>query len=157
LFKIKAANDVAAADVNAAQSKTQQTENQIVLRIHQIYYRILIAQAHREAVAAKATANEAMESERIAQVRQGSALQEEAIESKAQVLQTRQEMLATELQISDLVMELNDTVGLPLATSLVLDRNVPAAGPTCEREECLRVAREGHPEIAEARAELEKA
>src|SRR5262249_19533437 len=82
LFKIKAANDVAAADVNAAQSKTQQTENQIVLRIHQIYYRILIAQAHREAVAAKATANEAMESERIAQVRQGSALQEEAIESK---------------------------------------------------------------------------
>src|SRR5262249_15434902 len=34
---------------------------------------------------------------------------------------------------------------------------VKPVGETCEREECLRVARETHPEIAEAKAEVEKA
>src|SRR5208283_4978474 len=37
-----------------------------------------------------------------------------------------------------------------------LDANVKRVSTTCEREECLRVALESHPEIAEARAEVEQ-
>src|SRR5208283_167383 len=50
-----------------------------------------------------------------------------------------------------------DAIGLPLTTPLTLDASVRQVGDTCEREECLRVALEAHPEMAEARAEIEKA
>jgi outer membrane protein TolC len=61
------------------------------------------------------------------------------------------------LQLSDLNMQLDDAMGLPLTTALVLDTGFRQAGDSCKREECLRVALEAHPEIAEARAEIEKA
>src|SRR6185295_15876914 len=54
-------------------------------------------------------------------------------------------------------MQLNDAIGLPLTTELVLDSGVKPVRETCVREECLRTARETHPEIAEARAEVERA
>jgi outer membrane protein TolC len=54
-------------------------------------------------------------------------------------------------------MQLDDAIGLPLTTALVLDAGVRQAGDSCEREECLRMALDSHPEIAEARAEVEKA
>jgi outer membrane protein TolC len=54
-------------------------------------------------------------------------------------------------------MQLDDAIGLPLTTPLTLDANVKPVSATCDREQCLRVALESHPEIAEARAEVEKA
>ena len=42
-------------------------------------------------------------------------------------------------------------------TPLVLDPAVRQVTNTCDREQCLRVALESHPEIAEARAKVEKA
>src|SRR6202040_2401287 len=72
-------------------------------------------------------------------------------------LEARQDLLTTELQLSDLNMQLDDAMGLPLTTALVLDTGFRQAGDSCKREECLRVALEAHPEIAEARAEIEKA
>jgi outer membrane protein TolC len=157
LWKIKAANDVARADVEATQQKSQAIENSIALRVHQIYYRILIAEVRRNALDAKIRASEDVQSERVQQVRYGTALEQDLIESRAQVLQAKQELLSTDLQLSDLRMQLNDVTGLPLATDLVLDPNVGGAPESCAREECLRVAVESHPEIAEARAGVEKA
>jgi outer membrane protein TolC len=54
-------------------------------------------------------------------------------------------------------MQLDDAIGLPISTSLVLDTAVRQVGSTCEREQCLRVAEESSPEIAEARAKVEQA
>src|SRR5262249_4472397 len=79
------------------------------------------------------------------------------IESRAHALQARQELLTTELQRSDLQMQLNDMVGLPLTAQLQLDSNVSAPTGGCERDACVRAALESHPEIAEARAQLDKA
>jgi outer membrane protein TolC len=156
LLKIKPANDIAAAELNASRDQAHQTENEVALRVHQIYYRILIAQAHREATQARIKASDDLKSERVAQVKFGAVLEEEAIESRAQSLEARQDLLATELQLSDLAMQLDDAIGLPLATTLTLDATVREVGATCEREECLRVALESHPEMAEARAEVDK-
>jgi outer membrane protein TolC len=157
LLKIKPANDIAQAELNATRGKQRQTENVIALRVHQLYYRILISLAHREATQAKIKTAEDVANERAAQVKLGSALEEEAIETRAQSLEAKQDLLTTELQLSDLTMQLNDVIGLPLTTPLTLDACIPQTGDVCEREACLHAALDAHPEIAEARAELEKA
>ena len=157
LWKIRPANDIAAGELSATRSKRRQTENEVALKVHEIYYRILIVQAHREAAQAKIQASDDLQKERVAQVKYGSTLEEEAIESRAQSLEAKQDLLTTELQLSDLTMQLDDALGLPLTTALVLDAEVRQAGDSCDREECLRVALESHPEIAEARAEIGKA
>jgi outer membrane protein TolC len=157
LLKIRPANDIAAAELSASRDRAHQTENEVALRVHQIYYRILISQAHRDATQARIKASDDLKSERIAQVKFGAVLEEEAIESRAQSLEAKQDLLTTELQLSDLAMQLDDAIGLPLTTPLTLDATVGEVGTGCEREECLRVALESHPEMAEARAEIEKA
>src|SRR5215813_8223091 len=157
LLKVKSMNDMAREEIAATRNKERQTENTVALGVHQIYYQVLIAQAHRAAIVAKIQASEDLNKERLEQVKYGSTLEEEAIESRAQSLEAKQDLLTTDLQLSDLMMQLNDAIGLPLTTQLVLDSGVKPVGETCEREECLRVARETHPEIAEARAEVEKA
>ena len=127
---MKAANDVARAEAEAARGKARGVEDETALRVHQIYYRILIADVRRRAVLAKIQASEDLQRERIQQVRYGSALEADLIESRAHALQARQELLTTELQRSDLQMQLNDVIGLPLTTPLLLDPNVsPTSGP----------------------------
>ena len=124
LFRVKAANDVARAEAEATRGKARDVENGTALMVHQVYYRILIADVRRRAVLAKIQASEDVQRERVAQVRYGSALEADLIESRAQALQARQELLTTELQRSDLQMQLNDIIGLPLTTQLLLDPNV---------------------------------
>src|SRR5262249_24335052 len=64
----------------------------------------------------------------------------------------------TDLQLSDLHMQFNDVVGLLLTTAVALDPDVGAVvQERCALEECVRLAAESHPEIAEARAEVESA
>jgi outer membrane protein TolC len=160
LFRIKAANDVARADVEAASGKARSVEDTTALMVRQVYYRILLADVRRRAALAKIQASEDLQRERVQQVRYGSALDADLIESRAHVLQARQELLTTELQRADLQMQLNDAIGLPLSTSLLLDPNVsPINGPSehCERDACVREALDFHPGIAEARAQVEKA
>jgi len=157
LFKVKAANDVARADAEAARGKARGAEDNTALRVHQIYYRILIDEVRRSAVLARIQASDDVQRERVQQVRYGNALEADLIESRARSLQAKQELLTTELQLSDLIMQLNDVIGLPLTTSLVLDPNVSMSFDRCEREACVRTALDSHPEIAEARAQVEKA
>jgi len=157
LFKIKAANDMARAELAATRGKMQQTENDVALRVHQLYYKILIAQLHRSATEAKIEAAEDLQTERAQQVKYGSTLEEQLIESRAQLLEAKQDLLSTDLQLSDLALQLNDALGLPLKTRLELDPAVPAVQDTCQREACVAAAEASHPEIVEAREKVEKA
>jgi outer membrane protein TolC len=160
LLRVRAANDVARAEADATRGKARGVEDATALIVRQVYYRILIADVRRRAVLAKIQASEDVQRERIQQVRYGSALEAELIESRAHALQARQELLTTELQRADLQTQLNDVIGLPLTTPLLLDPNVSAiGGPSerCERDACVREALDSHPEIAEARAQVEKA
>jgi outer membrane protein TolC len=157
LLKIRQANDVAQAEVKASRAKEQLTGNDVALAVHQVYYNILIAQAHRSATEARIKASEDLQSERVEQVKFGSTLEEDLIDSRAQFLQAKQELLTTDLQLSDLKLKLNDLIGLPLPTALDLDPAVAEFQPPCLREECVRAATAAHPEILTARAEVEKA
>jgi len=157
LLKIKRENDLAQAELMASREKAHLTGNDVVLAVHQIYYKILIAQAHRSATDARIKASEDLQRERVEQVKFGSALEQELIDSRAQLLQANQEILTTDLQLSDLELKLNDLTGLPLTTTLELDPAVPEFQETCPREQCVNAAMASHPEILAARAEEQKA
>jgi len=127
------------------------------LRVHEIYYQILVTKLHRRATEAKIRAAQDLEAERTQQVKYGSTLDEQLIESRAQTLEAKQDLLTTELQLSDLTMQFNDVLGLPITTQLELEPTVPEVQEPCHGEECVRVALTSHPEIVAARAEVEKA
>jgi outer membrane protein TolC len=157
LIKIKRQNDIARADVKATGEKERQTENEVALQVHQIYYRVLIEQIHRSATEERIHASQDLETERVQQVKYGNALDQDLIESRAQLLQSKQELLTSDLHISDLTLQLNDLLGLPLTTKLVLDTEVPPVQEVCARQECITSALAAHTEIVEARDEVEKA
>ncbi len=156
-LKFKPQNDIARADLNSTRDQARQKENDIALKVHQIYYQLLIAQLHRSATLSRIKANDDLQAERVQQVKYGSVLQEDLIDSRAHYLEAKQELLSTELRISDLTIALNDAIGLPLKTQLSLDPNIPPAQSTCRLEECIQVALDSHPEVLEAMQELDKA
>jgi outer membrane protein TolC len=157
LLKIRSMNDMAKAESKASLQKTQQAENDVALTVHQLYYKVLIAQVHRAATEARIKASQTLQRERVQQVKYGSALEENLIESRAQLLQAKQELLTTDLQLSDLKLQLNDALGLPLKTALELDPNTVEVQSVSARETCVAEALASHPEIIEARDEVEKA
>jgi outer membrane protein TolC len=157
LMKIRPQNDMARAELKASREKAQLTSNDVALQVHQVYYKILITQAHRSATEARIKASQALESERIQQVKLGSVLQQDLIESRAQRLDAQQELLTTDLQLADFKLKLNDLIGLPLSTALDLDPSFTEFPETCRREECVATAMASHPQIRTARAEVEKA
>jgi outer membrane protein TolC len=157
LVKIRRANDIAQADVKVSREKEQLTRNDVALAVHEVYYAVLITDAHRSATEARIEAAQNLENERVSQVKFGASLEQESIESRANVLQAKQELLNTDLQLSDLKLKLNDLMGLPLNTAIDLDPLVSAEQDTCPREECVTTAKNANPEILAARAEVEKA
>src|SRR5260370_17889416 len=101
-LKIKRENDMAQAEVKVYREKAELTGNDVELAVHQVYYNILIAQAHRSATEARIKASEDLQTERVEQVKFGSTLEQDLIDSRAQSLQAKQELLTTDLQLSDL-------------------------------------------------------
>jgi outer membrane protein TolC len=157
LLKVRRENDLAQAELKATRAKAQLTGNDVALAVHQVYYQVLIAQAHRSATEARIKAYQALQSERVEQVKLGSSLEENLVDSRAQQLQAKQELLTTDFQLTDLTLKLNDLIGLPLTTALNLDPGVPEFQDTCPRKDCVTTAIQSHPEVLAARAELQKA
>jgi outer membrane protein TolC len=79
------------------------------------------------------------------------------VESRASLLEAQQALLTTDMQIADLTIQLNDVLGLPLNTKLVLDPNVDVSLDLPPREESLKTALHDNPEIKEAVQTLAKA
>jgi outer membrane protein TolC len=157
LLKVRRENDLAQAELKASREKAQGTGNDVALAVHQVYYQILIAQAHRSATEARIKASEALQRERVEQVKFGSSLEENLIDSRAQQLQAKQELLTTDFQLTDLKLKLNDLIGLPLSTALALDPGVPEFHETCPPKDCVTAAIRSHPEILAAQAQVEEA
>jgi outer membrane protein TolC len=157
LLKIRQENDLAQAELKASRDKAQNTGNDVALEVHQVYYQILIEQAHRSATEARIKASEALQSERVQQVKFGSSLEESLIDSRAEQLQAKQELVTTDFQLADLKLKLNDLIGLPLSTALDLDPGVPEFHDSCQPKDCVTAAIESHPEILAARAQVEEA
>jgi outer membrane protein TolC len=158
MFKIREDNRAATTDINSARIQVKQAENDIALKVRQLYYGILIAQLKETAAKHEADAAQLKLEESTSSVEQGSALEVVALESHAALLDAKQTILTQNLQVRDLIFELNYLLGLPLNTQLKLSEDLSVASASISpREECVRIAREQSPEIRAAQQAVEKA
>ena len=158
MFKIHASNLAATADINTARIQLNQAENEVALTVRQLYYGLLIAQLKQEAANEEVSASQVKAQESADSVERGRALEVVALESHAAVLEARQTVLAQRLQTHDLMLTLNDLLGLPLNTQLQLDEDVSAASITLpSREECIHIAQKESPDIRAAQQAVAKA
>src|SRR5208282_2347359 len=157
LIKIHQANKNAAADVNLSQASLKKASTDVVFRVHELYYRVLTSQLQREAAELQITSGSENLNENVEQVKNGSLLEVSRLESRASLLEAQQALLTTDMQIADLTIQLNDVLGLPLNTKLVLDPNVDVSLDLPLREESLKTAFNDNPEIKEAVQALAKA
>ena len=158
MFKIRAANRAAAADINTAVVQVNQTENAVALKVRQLYYSILIAQLKQQAAGDEVAATQVKVDEGMSDVERGNALDVVVLESRASALEARQSALAQRLQIHDLTISLNDLLGMPLNTELALDADSSATAESVpSRAECIRIAQEHSPEIETAKQSVVKA
>jgi outer membrane protein TolC len=142
MFKIRESNRAALADINTARIQVDQAEDEIALKVRQLYYGILIAQLNQQAAMEELSASEVKAQESADAVENGRALEVVALESQASHLDAKESALVQRLQIHDLIITLDDLLGLPLTTKLQLDADTSASTPTPSREECIRIARE---------------
>jgi len=157
MFKIHESNRAATADIKTAMIQLDQAEDEVALKVRQLYYGLLIAQLKQQAATEEVSASRVKNQESNDAVERGQALEVVALESHASFLDAQQSALTQRLQIHDLTITLDDLLGLPLTTELQLDEETLASMPIPSREECIRIAREHSPEIRAAQQALVKA
>jgi len=157
LIKIHANNKIAASELRASQAALQKTKNDVVFRVQELYYRVLTSQLQKDAAELQITSDSENLNESNQQVKNGSLLEVSRVESSANLLDAKQSLLATDMQIADLTIQLNDVLGLPLNTKLVLDPNVDVVLDVPPREESVKTALSDNPEVKEAVQTLAKA
>ena len=157
LIKIRQANKIAEANVRTSQASLTKTSEEVVFRVHELYYRVLATQMQKQAAELQIASGTENLNESTEQAKNGSLLQVDLIESRAILLEAKQTLLTYDSQISDLSIELNDLVGLPLDTKVLLDPNINVALDVPSREESVRTALDNNPDIKEAFQQLSKA
>ncbi len=158
MFRIHESNSAAAADINTAKIQVSQAENEVALKVRQLYFGLLTGQLRLQAATAEVSAGELKTREMADAVAQGRALEVAALESHAALLEARQNALMQQLQIHDLTLTLDDLLGLPLTSRLQLDEDASATSVAIpSRDECLRIAQEQSPEIRSAQQAVIKA
>jgi outer membrane protein TolC len=158
MFKIHQSNRAATADINTANIQINQQENEVALKVRQLYYSILIAQLKQQAATEEIAAGQVKLRESVDAVERGSALDVVALESRASLLEAQQTALTQRLQIHDLTVALDDLLALPLTTELQLDADTSAASLSIpSREQCIQIARKHSPEIRAAEQAVVKA
>ena len=125
MFKIRESNRAATADINSAKIQVDQAEDEVVLKVSQVYYALLIAQLKKQAAVEEVNASQVQDQEAQDAVRNGSALDVAALEGRAGLLDAKQQVLTQTLQIHSLSLTLSDLLGLPLETQLELDSDHP--------------------------------
>lgn len=157
LWKIREANRVARQDVRIAEHDTRRAENEIVLKVQEAYFGVLIVDARRAALAAQIAAGEARLREAAEGVAAGAVLEVKRLEAETRLIQLRNNALSADYQSAELRGELNDLLGLPLDERLEL---IPPDAPPAivtPIDELRGEAVRNNPEIAAAMDLIEKA
>jgi outer membrane protein TolC len=157
MIRIRDANRMAAADIAISQDDLKRAENEIALKVHSVYYGILIAKLQKQAAEQQTQYADQTFRESEDDVRNGNALQVAAIQGRATVLESQQAVLTADLQLTDLAAELDNLLGLPLDTQLDLDAAVPADLDQRSRAEYVQTAWSQNPQIKAAEDAVEKA
>lgn len=157
-FKIHAFNRAAAADVEAAKIKRTQAQDEIVLKVRQLYYGILIAQLKQQAAEEQLHAAEQYDHENQNDVQRGAALETAALESRAAWLKAKQSVLTQKLQLDDLTLNLDNLLGLSIGVRFKLDASTESPSTDIpSREDGLRIAKKQSLQILAAQQAIARA
>ncbi len=155
-FKIHAGVNAARADAGIAQANAHQAEDEVALKMKQLYYGLLAAELRKQAVELKIEAGEERLTEARNGVEAGAVLELKVLEGKAQMAEARHALGSLEDAISDMKVEFNDLAGLPLDTEVELvepkAENSDATAGDLENRALVH-----NPEVAAARQTLAKA
>jgi len=157
MIKIRQGHQIARLETGIAASDLRKAENEIAVRVHEAYFGLLIAQRQKRAAELEVTAAEEKLREARKAVDSGNTLPVTATGARAALLAARHAKLSLENQISDISVEFNELVGLPLETDLELVPPDPPAASALTREECLKTALESSEEIRSAAQTVSKA
>jgi outer membrane protein TolC len=157
LLRIRQENKIVQAEVATSQSEVKRAEVDVALKVHDVYYTLLVAELNRRAAQEKIAFAEKDLQESADDVRNGAALKVAEIGSQAGLLESKHSLLTVELQIADLTAQFNDLLGLPLDTKLELDPEVKTEVLLPAKDQCLRMAWAENPEIRSAEQTVRKA
>ncbi|MDR3581422.1 MAG: efflux RND transporter permease subunit [Oryzomonas sp.] len=156
LLKIREANEIAREDRGVAKAELTKSENETVLAVHQLYYTLLIAYKERDAAQASLTAAQESMRENEEAVAAGNLLEVATIAARANLLQSRQGLIAAENRISDVTSDLDDLLGLPGDAILeVTEVGLPELTEPL-KDQAYDQARAGNGELLAARETVEK-
>jgi outer membrane protein TolC len=150
LIRIRQANRIAASEVAATRDELKKAENEVALQVHAVYYGILIAQLEKRAAEQEDAYAKARMRESEEDVRNGNAMGVAVLDSQAGVLESEQSLLTIDLRLADLNSDLNELLGTPLDTPLVLKPVGLTIADGATREESIRAALAENPQIAAA-------
>src|SRR5262249_17669012 len=157
LIRIHQANRIATSEIAASRDELKKAENEVAVKVHEVYYGILTTQLQKMAAEQDSAYSKTRLRESEEDLRNGDALRTAVIDGRAGLLQSEQALLTLDLRISDLNTELNDLLGLPLNTPLSLSPVQPAVLDNSSPEETLRMALNENPEISAAEEKVRQA
>jgi outer membrane protein TolC len=157
LIRVHQENKAAEADVASSQSDARKTEVEVALKVHELYYALLVTQLNRHAAEQQVQYADEDLRESTNDVQNGSALKVTEISSQASELESKQTLLTADLQIDDLNAQFDDLLGLPVGTKLELDPAVKTEFTLPAKDQCLRTAWAQNPEIRSAEDSVKKA
>lgn len=157
LIRIHEANRIAASEIAASRDNLKQAENEVAVKVHEVYFGILTARLQKQAAEQDHEYSRTHLRESEEDIRNGNALKIAAIEDQAGLLQSEQSLLTIDLRLSDLNTELDDLLGLPLDIPLVLSPVQPAEFNDTSREQTLQMALAENPEISAAAEKIQQA
>jgi outer membrane protein TolC len=156
LIRIHQADRIALSEIAVSRDELKKAETEVALKVHELYYSILVARLEKRAAEQETAFAQTRLHESEQDVRNGDALKIAMIEGNAGLLQSKQNALTIDLQLSDLNTQLNDLLGLPLDTTLELSEVQSAILEEHPREEYEKIAWEENPQIQAAVAVVEQ-
>ncbi len=157
MFKIHAGVNAVSAERDEAKATEEKAEHEVAYGIEQLFYGVLITQRQKEAAQIKVAAAEELLHEVENAVDAGKALPVASLGRRAQLLESKQNLLALEIQLADYAEALNNLMGAPLANRWELVEPERPSSTLNSLEEAVQTALQMSPEVHEAEMTVSKA
>jgi outer membrane protein TolC len=158
LFRIHAGVKAADADLATSRIQADDTGNAIALEVHQLYYNYLIEQLQGTAAQDSLNAAATAETENQQGLQEGRLLADAELTSRANLLDQQRAVLDSKLKLDELTLQLDDVLGLPMGTKVLLDPDSLGDAPALpSREEADAAILQKNPSVLAARQSVDKA
>jgi len=158
LLTVRAGVRAATADVNIARLDVKDSEDGVALLVHKLYYGLITKQLQLAAARTSVRAAQLDEEESARAVSSGRTLEVIHLQNHAALLSAKQASLTLELAVTDLTMQFDDVLGLPIGTDLRLDPDLLGVTPVLpSRESAIKLLRQQNPKVLSAQQAVEKA